>query len=435
MPNISAPKGAGAAVSRLPLEILSKIFIYCLPLDFVLQNIQRLRLSSVCGLWRAFALGTPALWASLDIECTETALRPPLSAIRAHLQRSGAHPLSFRIRARHSGYFYNARPHLPTAIKTLAAARQRWRYVHIELGVMTQDILDLIALGNAPLLQAIDCDVWELQQIPPIPLHALLRGCPRLESLSWKSFGSPLLQPLGDTQLTSLLLQATISVSECITLMRLSPRLSSAKFYISHTLDPSPAPHLIHPTLCTLTTINEHFDTLLASLTLPALESLDLTDNIWSDSSEIILSAFLERSNPTLHQLSISIMKDHEPALLHILALTPHLRGLRLHAYNPAFFGLTSAIICGLQPPPPPGTPLCPCLQSVYIHALSYEFPDGLCSAMLRARWGAQARINGVVCLKQVHIKINGGVGDRDRANMKELRAEGMQGAISLGYS
>ncbi|KAF8880054.1 hypothetical protein BD779DRAFT_1676108 [Infundibulicybe gibba] len=171
--------------------------------------------------------------ASLDITCDTDVLRPPLPVVQTHLQRSQTHPLSLILRFRSPNHL-----HVLTA---LMAVRQRWRNVHVELYIMTQDILDLITLGDALLLQSMKCDIMEPSFYLPIPL-GMLHRCPRLESFRWDGFEWPILLPLRDTRLTSLSLRAALSVSGCITLMRLSPRLSSANFYsfCSHDSPPSP---------------------------------------------------------------------------------------------------------------------------------------------------------------------------------------------------
>ncbi|KAF8869120.1 hypothetical protein BD779DRAFT_1682560 [Infundibulicybe gibba] len=245
------PKRAG--VGRIPPEILSEIFLHCLPVDSASQNTQQV-LSSVCRLWHTLALATPALWASLDIACGVDVLRPPLPVIRTHLRRSQTHPLSFILRTADPEYLLADRPS-----------------IHIRLDWITQETLDLITEGDAPLLQSIRCDPCGLRGLP-IPLRMLDR-CPRLESFQWgprRSFGSPLLLPLSDTKLTSLSLEM-ISAQECIALLRLSPRLSSARFHVFNFPGPSATPHLTHPTLHTLTVVGVHFTT------LPALLDLNLT--------------------------------------------------------------------------------------------------------------------------------------------------------------
>ncbi|KAF8893113.1 hypothetical protein BD779DRAFT_1798462 [Infundibulicybe gibba] len=143
---------------------------------------------------------------------------------------------------------------------------------------------------------------------------------------------------------------------------------------------------------------------------------------------ETTLSAFLQRSSPALRRLS-SAPHMAEPALMRILTLTPHLRILRLSNRLPNLPSITATFIRALHPPPPPSVPLCPRLQILELSGVS-NCPDGLCAAMLRARWGAQAHDNGVVCLEQAHIGHEGGPHDCDEAEMKELCAEGMQGMI-----
>ncbi|KAF8875293.1 hypothetical protein BD779DRAFT_1563766 [Infundibulicybe gibba] len=427
-----------ASIGRIPPEILSEIFVHCLPVlpDLALGNIQQL-LSSVCRLWHMVVLNTPALWASLEVTCrNDNDPYPPLLTIHAHLERSRTHPLSFIIRRDESEYIdEQAWPSFHAVLKTLVTARQRWRHVYIELDVMTEDILDFITLGDAPLLQNFHCDIAYFRQILPVPLRELVQGCPRLESFRWEG-ASPgsLLQPLGDTQLTSVSILARLSASECTALLQLSPRLSSAKLCVSND-GPSPASHLIHSTLCTLAAEGPYFGALLASLTLPALQDLDLNGHnvIFSTEWEITLLTFFARSRPTLHQLSLSMShnQNYEPRLLRILTHTPHLRGLKLSDYCPEFLPFTSVIIRGLHPSSAPDAPLCPRLQSLDIRGVSY-CPDGLCGAMLRARWGTQAHTNGVACLEKVYIQMKDGVHNQDQADMEELRVEGMQGVIFL---
>ncbi|KAF8893133.1 hypothetical protein BD779DRAFT_1784073 [Infundibulicybe gibba] len=390
MSMFNIPTSERAGISRIPLEILSEIFVHCLPADSASQNTQQL-LSSVCRLWRTLVLATPALWASLDIKCGTDVLRPPLSIIRTHLERSRAHPLSFILDT--SRNFLSNGPHFPTALKVLVAARQRWGTVQIRLCRMTQDILDLITQGDAPSLRSIKCDIGGT------------RG----------SLSTPY---------------------ECTTLLRLSPRLSSA-YFGNIMRDPVITPHLTHPVLRTLTAVGEHSTRLLAALTLPALLNLHLViggaptplPTMW----DIELSTFL-KCNPSLAMLSLSMahMQRLESTLLRILTLTPHLRGLSLsdsHLLDP--LPLTAALIRALHLPPPSGALLLPHLSFLRLSRIS-DCPDGLCGEMLRARWGANAQANGVGRLEWAYIEFEDGVHDRDQAEMTELCAEGMQGAITL---
>ncbi|KAF8893145.1 hypothetical protein BD779DRAFT_1509021 [Infundibulicybe gibba] len=335
-------------------------------------------------------------------------LHPPLHVICIHLQRSRAHPLTFVLRVR-----YEDSPELFPVLTALAAARQRY-----------PDILDLIIQGDAPLLRSIRCDIVGLPDPPPVPLR-ILCCCPRLESFHWKSSGSQLLLPLGDTRLTSLSLEMDLSISEYITVLRLSPRLSSAKFYNLNSPGPSTTPHLTHPTLRSLAIAGEQSAMLLDALTLPALLDLNLATGY-------ALAPFPTWDVQTaLRELSLFIpQRPLEPIFQRILNHIPQLRVLimaRRFGYAP----LTAMIVRALHPSPPPTPPPCPYLRELELSGLS-DCPDGLCTAMLRARWGANAHVNGVACLELAHIEFMNGIHDRDRADMDELCAEGLQGTIYL---
>ncbi|KAF8893127.1 hypothetical protein BD779DRAFT_1145026 [Infundibulicybe gibba] len=417
-------------ISCVPPEILSEIFIRCISVPFGSQDTQRL-LRSVCRLWHALVLVTPALWASLHITYSTNVLHPPLHIIHTHLQRSGICPLSFVLHASDSEHLENADSHLSTVLAALTAARQRWRYVRINLIEMTQNIMDFITLGDAPLLQHIHCKASGPWDEFPIPLY-MIRRCPRLELFEWNNFRSPLLQPLGGTQLTVLLLWATLTVSECITILRLSPCLSKAGFCL---FDPRPSAtlHLTHPVLHTLIAMGQHSTTLLSALTLPALLHLRLMAGAppaidW----EIALTSFLAQT-PTIQELilSVSPTQDLEPAILRVLAHVPHVLLLTLLNDGGSALPLTAAFIRALHPQPLLGAALCPHLHTLCLPKVS-GLPDGLCGAMLRARWGARAQANGVACLEWVTIEFSDGTHDQDQADMEELYAEGMQKGLRL---
>ncbi|KAF8893117.1 hypothetical protein BD779DRAFT_1798465 [Infundibulicybe gibba] len=334
-----------ADISRIPPEILSEIFVHSLPVDFAAQNTQEPQytqqvLSSVCRLWRALVLATPALWASLDITCNYHVLRPSLPIIRTHLQRSRSYPLSFVLRAAGDlEYSLSTNPNLLPVLTELATARERWWNVHIKLLRMTDEILDLITLGDAPLLQNMKCEMLF-----------------RLSSTAAKHRHIAYIIVARNSPLCLRMYHHSASL----------PASISAKLYSFYSSDPSPTPHLTHPTLSTLTTTGKHFPALLAALTLPALLDLDLT--VESTQWDVELSAFLTRSKPTLRRLSLTMTftQSHNPALLRILALTPHLRSLRLVGFPPcpSPFTATLSARCIHHPrlefpvprPPEPGT-------------------------------------------------------------------------------
>ena len=74
----AVPHRAGQLIHRLPVEIITEIFLFCLPVlsdsdrwtvtPSASQDQAPLLLCHVCSLWRRIALQTPALWTSLIME-------------------------------------------------------------------------------------------------------------------------------------------------------------------------------------------------------------------------------------------------------------------------------------------------------------------------------------------------------------------------------
>ncbi|KAG1814006.1 uncharacterized protein BJ212DRAFT_388415 [Suillus subaureus] len=98
---------------RLPTEILSEIFLYCLPEDehwVYSSKLAPLLLTRICRRWRDVAVGLPRLWCRLQLEVwhntwQERAYPRDDWQTRAFgydswLKRSGACPLSLRLKCR-----------------------------------------------------------------------------------------------------------------------------------------------------------------------------------------------------------------------------------------------------------------------------------------------------------------------------------------------
>ncbi|KAG1731773.1 hypothetical protein EDB19DRAFT_1318871 [Suillus lakei] len=59
-----------SALWRLPTEVLSQIFVYCLPDDHHLlpaPHLAPMLLTGICRRWRVVAMGTPSLWSRLSV--------------------------------------------------------------------------------------------------------------------------------------------------------------------------------------------------------------------------------------------------------------------------------------------------------------------------------------------------------------------------------
>ncbi|KAG1886172.1 hypothetical protein F4604DRAFT_1724979 [Suillus subluteus] len=87
-------------ISRLPTEILSEIFLYCLPEDEHLLYASRqapMLLTRVCRRWREIAVGLPRLWCSLQVDFWYEDWQTRALCYDSWLKRSGGRPLSLRL--------------------------------------------------------------------------------------------------------------------------------------------------------------------------------------------------------------------------------------------------------------------------------------------------------------------------------------------------
>ncbi|OJA16627.1 hypothetical protein AZE42_06002 [Rhizopogon vesiculosus] len=101
MQSIILHKGLTSTLWRFPFEVLSHIFIHCLPETKYLSPAARLApmlLTRVCRRWRDVALGTPSLWCRLSVEAaSHSDWQRAVFCYDSWLQRSGSRPLSLKL--------------------------------------------------------------------------------------------------------------------------------------------------------------------------------------------------------------------------------------------------------------------------------------------------------------------------------------------------
>ncbi|KAG2070913.1 hypothetical protein BDR04DRAFT_574760 [Suillus decipiens] len=93
--------GSSSTVFHLPTEILSEIFLYCLPQEEHLSPASRLApilLTRVCRRWRQVALGFPRLWSNLLLKDDDDDWHRRAFCYNYWLERSRGYPLSLRIK-------------------------------------------------------------------------------------------------------------------------------------------------------------------------------------------------------------------------------------------------------------------------------------------------------------------------------------------------
>ncbi|KAJ7772957.1 hypothetical protein DFH07DRAFT_148328 [Mycena maculata] len=139
-------------------EVLCEIFLASIP---SLGRIDGPRaqfpweISHVCRHWRHSALALPKLWAFLDLEQTqenEEPDTPDLNLLKTYLERSGKHPLTFRLA--YSQETIHGHPFLGC----LFQHSMRWRDVCIESpALLAVESLSQGATSEFPLLRSLVC--------------------------------------------------------------------------------------------------------------------------------------------------------------------------------------------------------------------------------------------------------------------------------------
>ncbi|KAJ7171934.1 hypothetical protein C8R46DRAFT_1084280 [Mycena filopes] len=119
-------------LASFPPEILGEIFLASIPTRQNRENLPAYfpwTLSHVCHHWRTSALSFQKLWSFLDVEQTqenEEGGSPAHLLMEAYLERSGQHPLTFRLA------YSDDTMHYQSFLECLNNHRARWQDVLIE---------------------------------------------------------------------------------------------------------------------------------------------------------------------------------------------------------------------------------------------------------------------------------------------------------------
>lgn len=342
--SLSAHKVLMAPVRRLPLELLSEIFVsLCLILhvvneyslrrgwiklrclgthDFVLPNTRQapILLTQVCKAWRTVALSTPKLWSSINLGLfsIKHKSRPYIPSLMDNwLNRSALLPLSISLG------LHSDDPVSGPALEVLFRHIRAWKHVRLEWCMQNLPIPPLFNFNfclssNAPFLETFELRTeGGLGTQGEEHLSAILRGASALCRFSWADEDlsldlNRLILPWA--QLSDLDLRCKLSLRDCITLLHVSPNLVSCSFHLVRLDSPASTlpqgqitlPHLRHLSIDSVFTLTP----LLDSVTLPALLSLEATSSYDTDNAippwpHAEFVALLTRSSPPLANLHL----------------------------------------------------------------------------------------------------------------------------------
>ncbi|KAJ7267402.1 hypothetical protein C8J57DRAFT_1327628 [Mycena rebaudengoi] len=192
---------------RLPDDIVREIFVGTLPSDrncVISATEPPLLLGRICQTWRAVALSTPRLWASLHIAAPSSPRLEQLNGmVDTWLSRSGALPLSLSF----AQYRRTGATKVSMLLETLIRYSTRWKHIRIVFPFDDSfEALSHLSTADVPILERVSIDgPPDLEPMSPSICQVL--GAPNLRSLSLNL--SPLItldgrQPLRWEQLRHL---------------------------------------------------------------------------------------------------------------------------------------------------------------------------------------------------------------------------------------
>ncbi|KAJ7178166.1 hypothetical protein C8R46DRAFT_1076023 [Mycena filopes] len=293
-------------VLTLPPEVVSEIFVHCLPVyprrapDNGLYS--PVALTHICRLWRRIALSTPSLWRTFKIilRTNDSGRADDANQVRVAewLRRSGSCALSVELE------YLRREP--PLIFQTIMAHRHRWQ--HLKLFPSMPNFPAII--GPFPLLRTLTLTTWLLT-----PEHAMYRSpafryAPLLRRVAIDSYEEVFRDMLPWSQLTVLVIH-DIEGKQCLAILALAPRLVYCDLAIGSVGEGDAPSHALLDQLKTLkirSSIYSSHSTVLSALALqlPALRRLHIDEMYLMPDRVVALRALLMRWNCTPQEIRIA---------------------------------------------------------------------------------------------------------------------------------
>ncbi|KAJ7676781.1 hypothetical protein DFH06DRAFT_613845 [Mycena polygramma] len=307
-------------VLSLPFDVISDIFVACLPPVHDFQPIFRFRqkfpaallLSQICKDWRDIAFKTPRLWAQFSISSTEWPQDHDLGnrQLSQWVERAGLAPLSFILHRCESEWTPSPSPlAMPLPLLRLSA---QWGYVDFCLrytDLATEELQSALSLPSLHTLcirmemgVRAEAAIASFQHAPNLRAVVLEQLSPALISLPWAQL----------RRFTGRWLNPT----ECMHVLRAAPFLVECTFVTSgrQGIPTNTGPLLPHRHLEILS-LTSAAVCLFRTLTLPALTELTLDGegfgSRYAPEVHTALFDFLVRCRPPLRRLSLCHPDQH----------------------------------------------------------------------------------------------------------------------------
>lgn len=445
-----------------PPEILAQIFLYSLAYSSPpLRTQAPINVSHTCARWREAALSTPALWSFLQVDVVSAVCRPAIPFVEIWLGRSGDSPLTLALTWKERRVGMLGFQLFRAALQAFLQHHHRWRSLRIPVRGGGPFFPDQPI--SVPLLESLQLDVslptvqvdaadyqWLSSAVASAPLfHSLTTIDNELLHISWDlSLDRPTHHRFSNlvvpwSQLTSIRLETTISIIECLDIMSQAINLVHCTFssvYAEYMLVPShqtmslrrlrslrySPPHRQLP--------GAFFDHLI----LPELQILDIHANSPIDG----LRGMVTRSSCSITTLIMRLSHLYPRGLYSILdLLSASLRTLVITS-DSNWQKISPSTVRRLTHGREPESTLCPRLERLVLHCLVGS-RDGELSDMVESRWRighASAQSAGGSHPSGVTPLLHFGISDEALSNgahtedMKRLRhlfdQEGLGGSI-----
>ncbi|KAF8186820.1 hypothetical protein BJ912DRAFT_453464 [Pholiota molesta] len=221
--------------SKLPVEIVTKIFTNFLPIDVdtnygpcVKSSNYRyfttpLVLGAVCAAWRSIAWSTPQLWASISVDLVGNN-ETRLNIVREWLHRSGELPLYIGI---HNDNNYINDDFTGATLNTLASYSHRWFYLvfNISARYFWLYMVSRLNLANALMLNTL-----QIRRSSPQGLD--LGMIPNLKNLYAITLSGDTLLNIDWTKLTNVITSFRY-IDMCLKLFSNAPLLTHCEFTLN----------------------------------------------------------------------------------------------------------------------------------------------------------------------------------------------------------
>jgi hypothetical protein len=396
-------------VRRLPPEVLSEVFLHCLPDKAFVDPAPLeppLLLANVCTTWRSIALSTAGLWSSIAVNVTGVDICPHKDLVKLWVGRSGSHPLSFQIlgelkKGANGLPVPGGQTAAPSLLDVFIPHHARWWKIHLEyngLGMET-GLARIPENITFPRLEDVHLERSMFFNSLDLPrATSMVQAAPRLHRLSWICSSECRNMIIPWSQLTLLNLTGSILFGDhCLGIIQECPMLKSGSFVIMGPADselyPYKIPRFVHHNLELLDLhtqgdLREYFN----RLTLPRLRELSIEMGYFEHSQRMWPHAqfmeLLSRSECSLEALALSNADITPQELIACLRCTSRsLRNLVLSADTSEYTCVTDQVLQSLSfRSTTPDLSLCPNLTNIRLWG-SLSSSDGVLADMIESRW------------------------------------------------